>query len=83
MSEINQKPGVAFWATVVMVGLVLYALSMGPMHWMFHRLGAPTWLWDLSHFIYDPLWLAHFYGPDSLYQWFIEYSLMGSQPIEL
>jgi hypothetical protein len=36
MSESRRKPGVAFWATVVVVGLpLLYVLSFGPACWWF------------------------------------------------
>ena len=29
-----KKPGVAFWATVVVAGLVLYVASFGPACWL-------------------------------------------------
>ena len=38
MSEQHKKPGVAFWATVVVVVMpVLYVLSIGPACWWFAR----------------------------------------------
>ncbi len=33
----RKKPGVAFWATVAMVGLVLYVASFGPACWLVGR----------------------------------------------
>ena len=33
----RKKTGVAFWATVVMAGLVLYVLSIGPASWLVDR----------------------------------------------
>jgi hypothetical protein len=35
----RKKPAVAFWATVVVVGLVLYAVSFGPACWISSRTG--------------------------------------------
>jgi hypothetical protein len=29
----RKKPGVAFWSSAVMVVLVLYVLSIGPLYW--------------------------------------------------
>jgi hypothetical protein len=38
MSETKNKPGLAFWATVVVFGLlVLYPLSVGPAFWIVGR----------------------------------------------
>ena len=40
MSEPHKKPGVAFWATVVVVvGLILYPVSFGPACWLASRTG--------------------------------------------
>ena len=33
MTSDRKKPGLAFWATVVVVVLVAYPLSLGPMCW--------------------------------------------------
>src|SRR5262245_32714981 len=33
MSELRKKPGVAFWATVVVVVVLAYPLSFGPVCW--------------------------------------------------
>ena len=38
----RKKPGVAFWATVGLVGLVLYVLSFGPAIWLVAHDRLPT-----------------------------------------
>jgi hypothetical protein len=53
----RKKPGVAFWATVVVVGAVLYVLSSGPALWIavqFDSEAAET----CFNWIYTPLWLS-------------------------
>jgi hypothetical protein len=36
----RKKPGVAFWATVVVLAALMYPLSFGPMNWLIgHRRG--------------------------------------------
>ena len=43
MTPSRKKPGVAFWATVVVVvGLVAYPLSFGPVLWLARRDRLPT-----------------------------------------
>jgi hypothetical protein len=39
MTPSRKKPGVAFWATVVVVVLVLYVASFGPACWLSSRTG--------------------------------------------
>ena len=36
----RKKPGVAFWATVVVVVIVIYAASVGPVYWIGSRIPA-------------------------------------------
>src|SRR5690242_19249125 len=55
----RKKPGVAFWATVVMVALLAYPLSMGPVCWICDRnsqiVDVPT--------VYTPVgWIARCSG---------------------
>jgi hypothetical protein len=38
MSEERKKPGVAFWATVVLVAVLAYPLSFGPACWLCSRI---------------------------------------------
>ena len=67
MSESRKKPGVAFWATVVVVAaLVAYPLSVGPVECMHVHLGFPHWVRTTVDFIYEPLFWAMRNGP----QWF-------------
>jgi hypothetical protein len=59
MSE-SRKPGVAFWATVIIVvsALVLYPLSVGPALWLEGRGLIPGWATDAVDLFYDPFWMA-------------------------
>ena len=54
----RKKPGVAFWTTVVLVVvLVVYPLSFGPMCWVRNRL-PPDLSWPVYRAVYAPiLWL--------------------------
>ncbi len=40
----RKKPGVAFWATVGLAGLVLYVASFGPACWLCEKQRVPTYL---------------------------------------
>jgi hypothetical protein len=54
----RKKPGVALWATVmVVVALVGYPLSYGPARWLIQRLPTPTpeWATDAFSWFYCPL----------------------------
>jgi hypothetical protein len=52
------KPGVAFWATVGLVGLVLYALSWPPASYVYSRCPTAPWVEDAFAFVYWPCgWL--------------------------
>ncbi len=55
----RKKPGVAFWATMVVVaGLVAYPLSFGPACWMFeNRLVPLRWI-KTAETVFHPLGLA-------------------------
>jgi hypothetical protein len=60
MTSDRKKPGVAFWASVVLVvGLLVYPLSYGPAWWIVPRLWAsglmPQRLADVLWHFYDPL----------------------------
>ena len=54
----RKKPGVAFWATmVVVVALVVYPLSAGPALWIAHQ-DIPQWSLNAICFVYAPMnWL--------------------------
>jgi hypothetical protein len=82
MTSDHKKPGVAFWATVTLVVmLVAYPLSIGPVFWTCNQLSAPDWLWSTVDYAYGPLWFIAFYGPEPVFQWLIEYCMMGSPPV--
>ena len=71
----RKKPGVAFWATVVVVvGLVLYPLSLGPACWTTSHLG--TGAWAVS-FLYSPI-VKH--SPPPISRILMTYSTIGAAP---
>jgi len=60
MASSHKKPGVAFWATVVVVAGLLYVASLGPMCWL-----CGNWAEDNTFMVkvvpntyYPILWLA-------------------------
>ena len=58
MSEPKKKPSVAFWATVVVVVvLVAYSLSFGPACWLCQCVDDPRFN-DGAEFLYRPFALA-------------------------
>ena len=65
----RKKPGVAFWATVVLVMvLVGYPLSIGPAVWLAVKTEAPGWVFDaLETSNNQLLWLAILSGLDEPY----------------
>jgi len=62
MSTDRKKPGVAFWATVVAVVVVLYVTSTGPAFWIASRADSATDSTEFVnafHVVYAPLvWLC-------------------------
>ncbi len=59
----RKKPGVAFWATVVVVVVLVYPLSFGPACWLARRGRiSPRWTGK----IFRPLVLAGIDGPESV-----------------
>lgn len=60
----RRKPGVSFWATaVVVVVVVVYPLSYGPVCWLaFHGL-LPEWSVGAFNVFYGPIVWLYFYGP--------------------
>jgi len=55
----RKQPGVAFWATVIVVlVLVGYPLSLGPTAWVVRQPWCPTWAFGVCMIIYSPIiWL--------------------------
>ena len=51
----RKKPGVALWATVVVVVVVLYPASTGPLVWLDEHRLLPSWTRGPVDFLYAPL----------------------------
>jgi hypothetical protein len=52
----RKKPGEAFWATVILIGVLLgYPLSFGPAEYVAWRFGDPEWLTGIKDRVYLPL----------------------------
>jgi hypothetical protein len=72
----RKKPGVAFWATVVVVVALAYPLSSGPAVWLdikFLGRSSPTWLRATVGKLYVPLAAGLEYGPNCLQQLWADY----------
>ena len=67
MTPSRKKPGVAFWAiVVVVVVLVVYPLSFGPTLWVVNQKWCPARLIDVWVWFYRPIgWLQN-YGPQPI-----------------
>ena len=78
----RKKPGVAFWATVVVVALlVAYPLSLGPVTWLDDHGMIPKGAWLAAYQIYRPLDVAAGKAPKPIRNvlfWYV--SLWGSRP---
>ena len=59
MTSSRKKPGVAFWATVLVSLVMLYPISFGPTCWLCNRHVVSYWIVDA---IYRPLAVCSFYG---------------------
>jgi hypothetical protein len=60
----RKKPGVAFWATVVVVVVLgAYPLSFGPWCWVCSRVSLPSVVHEATSFFYSPILRAWF--PDA------------------
>jgi hypothetical protein len=59
----RKKPGVAFWVTVVvLMMLVGYPLSFGPLVWLDNRVSIPMWQHDCADAFFYPLtWICIHY----------------------
>jgi hypothetical protein len=54
MNKFGKKPGVAFWATVVAVVVLIYLLSIGPACWVTSRLNTGA---EFVPIVYRPITL--------------------------
>jgi hypothetical protein len=67
----RRKPGVAFWATVVVVGLLVgYPLSCGPMMYLAGTYydHIPEWANDMLEWYFLPLEWVKNHAPEWLYR---------------
>ena len=55
MTSSRKQPGVAFWATVMVVAVAGYLLSWGPVFWALSATGNPAWPTEAYRWIYGPL----------------------------
>jgi hypothetical protein len=63
----RKKPGVAFWATVgLVVVLLVYPLSVGPACWLLTHCPCPAWSAEAYRRMYLPLSWACDNGPSAL-----------------
>ncbi len=78
----RKKPGLAFWATVVVVVvLVAYALSFGPWCWIASRCRAPYESRQIACPFYRPILLAWCNGPQPvgrLINWYADLGVSSS-----
>ncbi len=73
MTPSRKKPGVAFWTTVVVVVVLLYALSIGPAARLCRVAGEPDWLRLVLSVIYLPLQVVVVFGPAPVERLFLAY----------
>lgn len=63
MTEVRKKSGLAFWTTVVLVAVLLYAASIGPAFWMWQNVfGRSDACWKILWILYAPVGLACEHG---------------------
>lgn len=62
----RKKPGVAFWATVGLVAVLLYVASFGPACGILHHLGDPDYALPAYWFIYAPIIWTYENGPERI-----------------
>jgi hypothetical protein len=80
----RKKPGMAFWATGVLVAvLVAYPLSSGPFVRFHYKLGRPDWMQSIGDVLYAPLIWTIQRGPQSVAVRFLEYQKWWVDPSDL
>ncbi len=72
----RKKPGLAFWATVVVVVPILYVASFGPACWIISRLDAET-AWIPT--VYRPITIIWDSGPSQMGTILESYSAFGCE----
>jgi hypothetical protein len=83
MTSDCKKPGVAFWATVVLTVSLLYVASLGPVVWLESRDHLPGWGSAVAETVYQPLtWIAS-HAPEPISDamwWYAEFWRDSRQP---
>src|SRR5262245_61919577 len=74
MTSSRKKPGMAFWATVVVVLAVLYPLAYGPWWYARGKWGSRLPV-EIARYVFKPVELALHYGPDFATEPFERYCL--------
>ena len=64
----RKKPGLAFWASVVLVVVLAYPLSIGPSCWALNLLGNPRWMISLYQRFYSPIIWINKNGPQPIHE---------------
>jgi len=78
MSIDRKAPSAAFWATVVVVALLLYPISFGPACWMVERGFLPV---HRTSMVYRPvLWVAVRGKPEAVRRALIWYGGLATHP---
>ena len=73
----RKKPGVAFWATVVVVvALMAYPLSFGPACWLMSRTTICT---NSITAIYQPVYICWMRAPERVSEWINWYCYVGAK----
>jgi hypothetical protein len=67
MTFSHKKPGVAFWATVVVVVALAYPLSLGPVLCLARHGYTPSWMDAPMTRFYHPISWVYFNGPGAVH----------------
>jgi hypothetical protein len=72
----RKKPGVAFWATVVLVVVLFaaYPLAIGPLQWLDEQDMLPAWTDTPIKVMYTPIdWIIqHSETAHKVFEWYID-----------
>jgi hypothetical protein len=71
MTPDRKKPSVAFWATVVVVVVFAYVLSVGPACWFLTWNTCPEWAHQAYPWVYAPFCLPCPEPFRSMLRWYI------------
>jgi hypothetical protein len=72
----RKKPGVAFWATVGLVGVAGYVLSIGPAAWFVNHNAGHEYLVTAYFIFYGPILVLSVFGPEpfrAALDWYLQF----------